>query len=451
MSASASLIATIRTTVRRHAMPEPPARLVVGLSGGADSVALLLLLCEMGYDVVAAHCNFHLRGKESQRDAAFVASLCARRGIVLHSVDFATEEVARERGISIEMAARDLRYAWFDTLCRETGAVAVAVAHHSDDADETLLLNLVRGCGVRGLCGMPYVNGRVIRPLLDLPRPALTAYLAACRQPFVTDSSNADTSIRRNLVRHRLIPLLEKMNPGIRATLSRMRQHMREAATLTQEAVDRHRAELVRPRRDGIDLSLAALRAEPAPQTLLTDILGRYGFPPSDVEMIGARLGSRTGALFENATHQAVIHRDHLIVARRLPQVRQTPLTPGTTWTGAGRRLHLSLVPAGPLSEVPRDPLQACLDADRIQGTIYIRSVRTGDRFAPYGMKGHKLVSDYLTDRGRTLIDKRQALVVCDDAGILWLVGERPDRRAAVAPDCSQWLLLRMEWDNTAR
>lgn len=447
MSTSTSLIDSIRVTMRRHRMPEPPARILVGLSGGADSVALLLLLLEMGFDVVAAHCNFHLRGEESRRDAEFVKQLCTGRGIPLHTTDFRTADEARRRGISIEMAARELRYGWFDRLLHETGAAAVAVAHHSDDADETLLLNLIRGCGVRGLTGMPYVNGRVIRPLLDVPRSALTDYLAVRRQSFVTDSTNADTSIRRNMVRHRLIPLMEQLNPGLHTTLARLRQHMREADVLTRESIDRHRAALVRPRRDGIELSLEAWRKASAPLTLLNAILGDYGFTASDVEMIGGRLGSRTGALFESPTHDAVIHRDRLIVARRRPEVSPTPLAIGATWTSAGRSLHVTMQPAGPLSSIPREAHCACLDADCVRGPIYIRSVQAGDCFVPFGMRGHKLVSDYLTDRGRTLIDKRQALVVCDDEGILWLVGERPDCRAAVTSATRRWLLLRLESD----
>ena len=205
--------------IAAHSLLAPGSCVVVGLSGGADSVALFLVLLRLGYHVEAAHCNFHLRGAESDRDAAFVTDLCARYGVPLHRADFETARSARLAGVSIEMQARDERYAFFESVRRQTGAVAIAVAHHRDDNVETLLLNLVRGAGLRGLHGMAWRNGHVVRPMLGVTRSDVENFLRAEGETFVTDSTNTDTAIRRNLIRHEVLPLLRRLNPSVDATL----------------------------------------------------------------------------------------------------------------------------------------------------------------------------------------------------------------------------------------
>ena len=201
--------------------------LLVALSGGADSVALLLCLHELGYNVCAAHCNFQLRGEESERDEAFCRNLCKRLGIMLHVCRFDTRQVAHGRNISIEMAARDLRYEWFERLRKEMGCDFTALAHHRDDNIETLLQHIGRGSGIHGLTGMPQRRNHIVRPLLNVSRHDILEYLKEKGQDYVTDSTNADTIYQRNLVRHELIPLLERMNPNIRQTLCDMMQRMR--------------------------------------------------------------------------------------------------------------------------------------------------------------------------------------------------------------------------------
>ena len=199
-----ALPALFARTVAAHGLLDAAHGYLVALSGGADSVALLLLMHEAGYRIEAAHCHFGLRGEESDRDARFAADLCRRLGVRLHTVRFDTRAEARSHGESIEMAARRLRYTWFADLLRRHDLSAVCVAHHMDDDVETMLLNLVRGTGIHGLTGMAYARPGVVRPLLDATRADILAYLAARGQDYVTDSSNADTAYKRNLVRHRV-------------------------------------------------------------------------------------------------------------------------------------------------------------------------------------------------------------------------------------------------------
>ena len=201
--------------------------MLIALSGGADSVALLLMMHERGEAEAAAHCNFHLRGEESNRDEQFVRDLCQKLGVRLFVKHFNTEEEAQRTGESIEMAARRLRYDWFEALRKAHGFSNVAVAHHRDDNAETILLNLVRGTGLRGLTGMESERPGVVRPLLNLSRRDILNYLQARHQPFVTDSTNADTHFRRNKLRHEVLPLLAEMNPNVVRTLNDMGERLR--------------------------------------------------------------------------------------------------------------------------------------------------------------------------------------------------------------------------------
>ncbi len=188
-------------------------RVLVALSGGADSVALLRLLLDSGTDLACLHCNFHLRGEESRRDELFVRQLCQELGVELHVKHFDTAPYARSKGLSIEMAARELRYAWFREMLAQLGAQHIAVAHHMDDQAETVLLNLLRGTSIRGICGMRPVNGHVIRPLLGFTRQQLLDHLSALGQPYVTDSTNNEADCQRNKLRLEVIPLLRQINP----------------------------------------------------------------------------------------------------------------------------------------------------------------------------------------------------------------------------------------------
>ena len=202
---------------------------LVALSGGADSVALLVMLRENGYRVHAAHCNFHLRGDESDRDEAFCVSLCERLGIELHRVHFDTRTYAELHKVSIEMAARELRYKWFEQLRADIGAAGICVAHHRDDSVETVLMNLVRGTGLRGLCGIQPRNGFVLRPLLDVSREDIEAYLAAKGQKYVTDSTNLVDDVMRNKIRLNILPILRELNPAVSENIQRTAEHLTEA------------------------------------------------------------------------------------------------------------------------------------------------------------------------------------------------------------------------------
>ena len=210
----------------------PADKILVALSGGADSVALLCLLQTLGYECEAAHCNFHLRGEESDRDETFVRQLCTKRQVPLHTVHFDTLRTAEERHISIEMAARELRYEWFEKIRTKSNANVIAVAHHQDDSVETLLLNLIRGTGINGLRGIRSKNGHIVRPLLCLDRNEIINYLNRIGQDYVTDSTNLQDEYTRNKIRLNLLPMMQEINPSVKESILNTAEHLNEASAI---------------------------------------------------------------------------------------------------------------------------------------------------------------------------------------------------------------------------
>ena len=285
-------------------------KVLVTLSGGADSVALLRLLLDMGYTCEAAHCNFHLRGDESDRDEMFVRKLCLQLEIPLHIRHFQTTEEAAKRHISIEMAARELRYAWFEELRLQQGADVIAVAHHKDDSVETLLLNLIRGTGINGLLGIRPKNGKIVRPLLCLDRKEITEYLQGIGQTYVTDSTNLQDEYTRNKIRLNLLPLMQEINPSVKESLLRTAEHLNDAALLYNKGIEEGKQKV----QTGQSIRIATLLEEPAPETLLFEILSPLGFNGTQIKDIFTSLSGQPGKIFLSKDWRVVKDRDLLLV-----------------------------------------------------------------------------------------------------------------------------------------
>lgn len=401
-------------------------KLLVALSGGADSVALLRVLLELGYSCEAAHCNFHLRGAESNRDERFVTDLCNGLHIPLHLIHFETEQFANVNHISIEMAARQLRYQWFEKLIAEVGATHICVAHHQDDSVETFMLNLLRGAGLQGLRGIPVVNGKIVRPLLAVTREEILTYLETLSQPFVTDSTNLETHYMRNKVRLELLPLMESLQSNVREHIIHTAQHLDEAYTLYNSAIHEGKRHVLSP--EGIRIE--ALKKEPAPLSLLHEILSPLGFNSVQEAEILQSLDAQSGKVFRSPTHQLVKDRELLIISEI-----KAPQEPKLTYEEFERTSDFV---------IPKQSDIACLDADKIHVSLALRKVQQGDSFVPLGMRGRKLVSDFLTDRKCSLVQKQNQWVLCDGDTIVWLIGQRIDHRYRVTEQTKRILLVRL-------
>ena len=430
---------TVRQYIAQQRLLDRSCKHLVAVSGGADSVALLLILKRLDYDVEAVHCNFHLRGQESDRDEAFVRSLCDREGVTIHLSHFDTTTYAELHQVSIEMAARELRYRYFEQLRQDIGAVEICVAHHQDDAVETLLMNLVRGAGIHGLTGIRPRNGHVVRPLLCVSRSDIEDYLRSVGQDYVTDSTNLVPDVVRNKLRLQVLPLLRELNPAASENMAKTARRLADVETLYDLTVRRLADEVTV---DGA-IDVEVLLQGPAPESVLYELLTPKGFNPVQVEQIFSSLTGPSGRVFCSPTHEVVVDRGRLIVEERhetLPTMK-IPET-GTYHYMDGLKLRFSTTETQKISKTSDC---ATLDADKARFPFVIRPVQTGDRFQPFGMEGSRLVSDFLTDRKYSVLEKRRQLVVTDATdNIVWLVGERVDQRYAVSADTRRVLEIQL-------
>lgn len=434
-------------TVRRNSLPQPGAKVIVALSGGADSVALLRVLMELGYKCTAAHFNFQLRGWESMRDEQFVRDLCRNLGIPLKVKGTDTAVYAYENGISLEMAARDLRYDFFGSLSKKLRA-PVAVAHHRDDNAETLLLNLLRGTGLRGLCGMAYKSDRVspcsynpgkftvIRPLLDVSRREICEYLKGLGQDFVTDSSNLIADVKRNRIRLEVIPMLEKINPSVCDTLQRDIAKFTEAYNIYKEAVGKILGNLKTNAYGDEILDAAVLRSCASPEAVLFEWLSPKGFNETQINN-ASQSESNEMKRIENEDYVLCFNRHRYVLMSResLQEYDVVLLDRNKKATVGITELEISDVQGFPPKEKLVDPLSAYVNADALSFPLVVSRVAEDERFIPFGMKGSKLVSDYLKDCKVPIEERLRQLVVCCNGEVVWLVGHRVDNRARVSPD----------------
>lgn len=417
--------------ISKHSLLSRDALHLVALSGGADSVALLRILRDLDYKIEAAHCNFHLRGAESDRDEAFVRQLCDSLGIKLHLIHFDTESYASVHQVSIEMAARELRYGYFRSLCKDIGAETVCVAHHRDDAVETFLMNLLRGSGIHGLTGIRPKNGPIVRPLLCVGRQDILDYLHSIGQDYVTDSTNLESIVLRNKLRLQVLPLLKQLNPKAVENIDKTAYYLREAEKVYNAYFSGFPAQI----------PLDEILKQPSAECFLHEWLSPYGFNASQIAQILDDLTGESGREFLSATHTLLIDRSQLVL-----EPKQTEIKPLRIPEAGNYRFSPEILFSVKLTDdisISKSAECATLDAANIQFPLTVRQVVSGDAFCPFGMEGRKLVSDFLTDRKISLLEKRRQLVVTAANGdIIWLVGQRTDHRYRITASTRQVLSI---------
>lgn len=394
---------------------------IVALSGGADSVALLLLLKEGGFNVHAAHCNFLLRGSESDRDEAFCVDLCRQLGVELHRAHFATREYAEAHKVSVEMAARELRYNWFEQLRKDIGAVGICVAHHRDDSVETVLLNMIRGTGLRGLTGIQPRNGYVLRPLLCVSRDEIEHFLAKRGQKYVIDSTNLETDVKRNKVRLQVLPLLRTLNPAVSDNIQQMVENVAEAQIVLDSLLDNFKKHNT--------LELSELEKYGSSEYVIYEWLKNYGFNGTQARQV---LEAETGKIMSSSQGYDVLKdRERLIIERTLKPFNPMRI-PEEGMYVLDEKMRLSLRKCA--AYVSKKPFVATFDAQKVVFPLTVRRVEEGDWMIPFGMRGRKLLSDLMTDRKMTVFEKRRQLVVVDAQDVIvWAVGLRIADSVAVA------------------
>ena len=435
----------IKNFISSNALLKDGAHVIVGVSGGADSTALLRILLELGYPCIAVHCNFHLRGAESDRDQQFVTDLCSNLGVELVVCNYDTQSYARQKGISIEMAARELRYADFERIRKERNADAICIAHHRDDSVETLLLNLIRGTGIKGLTGIKPQNGYIIRPLLCVSRQEIEQYLKSLGQPYITDSTNLEADYTRNKIRLELLPLMRSINPSADSSIETTASHLQQAYAFYSQAIEQARKEVIQDAGNSFTINIEKLKQTPSIQALLFEILSPLGFNDAQISDVAASLDSQPGTEFASATHHIIKDRDAFIVspigAKAFTNVTFLAKQGVSINLSDGKTLTVSSAPAG--TPISTDLSVATFDADHLMnGSLLIRPWKDGDWFIPFGMKGRKLVSDYLTDSKISAADRKNQLVVTHGNDIIWILGLRTDNRYRVTDSTRQQLIL---------
>lgn len=418
---------------------QPGKRYLVALSGGADSVTLLLVLRKLGYAIDAVHCNFRLRGAESDRDERFCYDLCTKLEVPFHVVHFDTIAYAALHHQSIELAARNLRYSYFEQLRKDIGAMDICVAHHADDSVETVLMNLMRGTGLQGLTGIKPRNGNIIRPLLCVHRREIEEWLSQLNQPYVTDSTNLHDDVTRNKIRLHLLPLMKQINGNASDNILATVTHLREADKIIQRALDEAAKRVSHISQSGLlSISVDRLAGEPSPEYLLYHLLMPYGFSPRQAEVIAANLHASAGKVYRSASHWLAFSNGCLQVAplEKKPDKTMRLPEPGTYVWNEKLRLKITVEERSKTFRPSKEALCATLDASQVAFPLTLRHVAQGDRFVPFGMKGSKLVSDFLTDKKMSVIDKSRQLVVTDvHNNILWLIGLRTDNRYRITSE----------------
>ncbi|MDQ2178637.1 tRNA lysidine(34) synthetase TilS [Marinifilum sp. D714] len=421
-------------------------KVLVAVSGGIDSVVLLHMLLKMEVNCAIAHCNFHLRGDESDGDFELVKNLGKQYNLPFYSKDFDTKAYADSNKLSIEMAARELRYEWFNKILELENYQYIAVGHHADDVAETVLINLVRGTGIHGLTGIKPKLGKIIRPLLPFTRKELEEFAEREGLNYREDSTNRETDFVRNKIRHQVIPVLEQINPAIRKTMSENVQRFKEVEQIYNDVIEENRLHLVFQRENQLLISIARLQELPSPSSHLFEILSPYGFHHRDVRMIAKSIDSISGKRFFSSTHQILRDRKYLI----LSELKENDSSEYLLEEKSGLiefpiEMEASFIDRTANFKFPTNPEMACLDASKLKFPLKLRKWQKGDSFRPIGMKGNKKISDFFIDQKFSLQDKENTWLLISGDRIAWVVGYRLDDRFKITATTTKIFKLELK------
>lgn len=435
--------------IKEHALVEPDDRILMAVSGGVDSMVMMHLFVTAGYKVGVAHCNFQLRGGESDEDEVLVEERAASYGIPFFNRRFDTHGEMEITGESVQIAARRLRYNWFKELSEEHNYDAIAIAHHADDSIETFFINLLRGTGLKGLTGIHRVNGKVIRPLLFASRREILDYATAHKIPFREDSSNRSTKYMRNKIRLGIVPMLRDINPNFTEVMGADISRLTDAQLFIDRCIENIMGKAVKSCGDMVTIDPACIDPKMPLNYVIYEIMSSgYGFKGDVIDkLIDALQKDATGKRFYSKDYAAYVDRGKIMVAHisdEDPCETELPATAHKTYCGNNVILveHTDIDNVGSLNQPDNIAL---LDADKLQWPLTLRRWREGDSFVPFGMSGHKKVSDFLINEKVPLPEKGRQFVLVSGDDIVWLVGRRIDDRYKITGSTENILRLKQE------
>ncbi len=408
-------------------------KLLVAFSGGVDSVVLADLLHKAGYNIELAHCNFQLRGKEAKDDTAFCESFAETLKVPFHVIYFDTKAYVAEHKISVQMAARELRYNWFKTLKTEHGFDYILTAHHANDNLETLLVNLIRGTGIKGLQGIPEKQNYMVRPLLFATKEDIRDYATQQKLAFREDSSNQEVKYKRNFIRHQIVPELKKLNPAIEETIHTSVQFFKQSSEIVTEYAAIKFNSICKEENNQLFIDIKLLLSEKQKETLLFEWLYNKQFKTTQIQQLTEALinEDRVGKQFSSATHKLVIDRNYIIVKalEKEEQVKEFMIT--SISDTKHLPIHLSFEETTDTTfSTSKNEISIPYSTDLFP--LKLRRWKQGDKFKPFGMGGFKKLSDFFKDQKLSLFEKESTWILENNQHIIWIVGHRMDDRCKV-------------------
>jgi tRNA(Ile)-lysidine synthase len=410
---------------------------LIAVSGGRDSIVLLFILTQLGYKTEVAHCNYKLREEESDKDEQFVKDLCKQLKVPFHVKTFETKNLAKKEGVSIQMKARDLRYEWFESLKADLNIDKIATAHHLDDQLETILINLTRGTGIKGLRGMKEKRGDIIRPLLCVSRDEINDYLYANHIPFREDSSNASGKYFRNKIRHQVIPILKEINPSLFKAVSNTTERLRNVEGKWEEHYETWLKQLVVKENKTI-ITFALAQEESI--SFMQQYLRAKGFSYPEIDNLIEAQNSEKGKRFFGQDGWILITGN-----KQYELYLQEEKDTNEYYLSDELPIFLTVSVVSSPIEILATLNKVYLNADKVQGKLKLRRWKEGDWFVPFGMKGKQKLSDYFINNKFSLEEKEAVWLLCDTEKVVWIVGHRSDERYRIDSSTKNIYIIEVE------
>ncbi|MBK7132355.1 MAG: tRNA lysidine(34) synthetase TilS [Bacteroidales bacterium] len=422
----------------------PDEKILLAVSGGIDSMVMAHLFIEMGYETGIMHCNFALRGRESDKDEEHVRKFAESHNIPFFAAHFDTKNYAKKHSLSVQMAARELRYSWFEEVRKQNGYDLIAVAHNLNDNIETLIINLTRGTGLAGLSGMRIVNNRIIRPLLFASRKQITDYCNINSIRYREDKSNADTKYIRNKIRHQIIPVLKEINPSIETTLNETAERIIGINEIVSEYIRKLREKICEHSGEITTFNISLLRTHLHNKAIIFELFKPFGIINVQLEDLIKVINGKTGGQIFTGSHRIIKNRKEIIVSNE--EIKDNTSFLINSITGFKKVPGIESAQYSEITdsfEIPTNPTTACVDADKLVFPLIVRKWMPGDHFYPLGMKQKKKLSDYFIDNKYSILDKENKLILESDGKIVWIIGDRIDNRFKITRSTKKALTVK--------
>ena len=439
-----TLLNQVKQHINKNSLFQSDDKLLVALSGGVDSMVLTHILFQLDYHIAVAHCNFQLRGQESDTDVEFVEAFAKMHKIPFYTKAFNTKSFAQEQKISTQLAARDLRYNWFDEVMKDQAYDYLVTAHHANDQVETMLYNLTKGTGIAGLRGIPLKNDQIRRPLLSASKADIEIYAQEHQLQWREDISNRDDKYSRNRIRLHVIPELKQLNPGLEQTLSNNSKRFEALERLLLHQTNDIRSKFLSKHQDYNTLQLSWFDKDTGGLAILIELLKPFGFNLDQCFSIADGFSNISGKQFYSSDHVLTIDRDKLQIGPKEEEKEYQLMVEDSDHLISTPWADFAIENITSQTEWPKNNLTACLDADLVQFPLKVRNWTQGDSFYPLGMKGKKKLSDFMIDEKIPVNLKSRVLLFESNQDIIWVAGFRIDDRYKITSNTKRLLLIKM-------